>query len=127
MIGTELVWKRLKQSGRQIIVTTLTQSLGTFLLVTAVFGVIFYFMDIPLYLAAIFGGIALATAPAPGAFGGARIPNRRPRVTHTLIPMAALDDIVGVIVFFTVISVVGSNLSQTGTSPAGVVWSILAP
>ena len=28
MIGTELVWKRIKKSGRSIIITTLTQSLG---------------------------------------------------------------------------------------------------
>lgn len=31
MIGTELVWKKLKRSGRAIVITTLTQSLGTFL------------------------------------------------------------------------------------------------
>ena len=31
MIGTELVWHKIKSSGKQIIVTTLTQSLGTFL------------------------------------------------------------------------------------------------
>ena len=65
MIGTELIWKKIKKSGKSIIVTTLTQSLGTFILVTAVFGIMFYFIDIPIYLAFIFGGIALATAPAP--------------------------------------------------------------
>ncbi len=126
MIGTELVWKRLKKSGMQIIVTTLTQSLGTFLLVTVVFGVIFYFMDIPLYLAAIFGGIALATAPAPALSVVREFKTDGP-VTHTLIPMAVLDDIVGVIVFFTVISMVGSNLSQQGTSSLTVVWSVVLP
>ena len=30
MLGTELVWKKLKSYGRGLIVTTLTQSLGTF-------------------------------------------------------------------------------------------------
>lgn len=54
MIGTELVWKKIKRSGAQIIITTLTQSLGTFLVVTLVFGVVFWLSDIPLYLAAIF-------------------------------------------------------------------------
>ena len=33
MIGTELVWRKIKKSGRSIIITTLTQSLGTFMLV----------------------------------------------------------------------------------------------
>lgn len=41
MIGTELVWKRIRKSGKSIIITTLTQSLGTFIVVSAVFGVVF--------------------------------------------------------------------------------------
>ena len=65
MIGTELVWNKLKRSGRTIIITTLTQSVGTFLLVSLVFGIVFYISGIPVYLAFIFGGIALATAQAP--------------------------------------------------------------
>ena len=65
MVGSELVWKTIKRSGSQIIVTTLTESLGTFLIVTAAFGIIFWSQGVPLYLAAIFGAIALATAPAP--------------------------------------------------------------
>ncbi|MGN1443089.1 MAG: potassium transporter, partial [Acutalibacteraceae bacterium] len=34
MLGTELVWKKLKAYGRALILTTLSQSLGTFVLVT---------------------------------------------------------------------------------------------
>ena len=30
MIGTELIWKTMKSAGKQIFVTTLTESLGTF-------------------------------------------------------------------------------------------------
>lgn len=30
MIGTELVWNKIKRSGKAIVITTLTQSLGTF-------------------------------------------------------------------------------------------------
>ena len=65
LIGTELVWNKIKKTGKQIVITTLTQSLGTFILVSLAFGVIFYFTGIPIYLGIIFGGIALATAPAP--------------------------------------------------------------
>lgn len=65
MIGTELVWKRLKAYGKALMITTLTQSLGTFVLVSGVFSIIFYLSGVPLYLAFLFGGIALATAPAP--------------------------------------------------------------
>lgn len=108
MIGTELVFSKLKKSGTQIVITTLTQSLGTFIVVTLAFGAIFYFMDIPLYLATIFGGIALATAPAPALSIVKEFKTDGP-VTRTLIPMAALDDIVGIIVFFSVIALVSAN------------------
>lgn len=111
MIGTELVWNKMKRSGASIIITTLTQSLGTFLLVSLVFSLVFYFSNIPIYLAFIFGGIALATAPAP-ALSIVREFRTTGSVTRTLIPMAALDDIVGCVVFFTSISIVAGNLSQ---------------
>ena len=111
MIGTELVWSKMKRSGASIIITTLTQSLGTFLLVSLVFSLVFYFSNIPIYLAFIFGGIALATAPAP-ALSIVREFRTTGPVTRTLIPMAALDDIVGCVVFFTSISIVARNLSQ---------------
>lgn len=98
MIGTELVWKKIKKSGKAIIITTLTQSLGTFIFVSLVFGIVFYFSGIPIYLAFIFGGIALATAPAPALSVVREFKTDGP-VTKTLIPMAALDDMVGVVVF----------------------------
>ncbi len=111
LIGTELVWKKIKKSGKQIIITTLTQSLGTFFVVSLVFGVVFYFVGFPIYLAFIFGGIALATAPAPALSIVREFKTDGP-VTKTLIPMAALDDMVGVIVFFSTISIISANLSE---------------
>lgn len=99
--------------------TTLTQSLGTFFVVTLVFGIAFYAMDIPVYLAFIFGGIALATAPAPALSVVREFKTDGP-VTKTLIPMAALDDIVGCIVFFTTIAIVAGNLSS-GNMPAYMI------
>ncbi|WP_195269624.1 cation:proton antiporter [Eubacterium sp. 1001713B170207_170306_E7] len=111
MIGTELVWSRIKKSGKSIIITTLTQSLGTFFLVSAVFGFVFWLTGIPLYLAFIFGGVALATAPAPALSIVREFKTDGP-VTRTLIPMAALDDMVGVIVFFTTIALVAGSISE---------------
>lgn len=111
MIGTELVWKKIKKSGKSIIITTLTQSLGTFIFVSLVFGIVFYFSGIPIYLAFIFGGIALATAPAPALSVVREFKTDGP-VTKTLIPMAALDDMVGVIVFFTTIAIVAGRISE---------------
>ena len=123
MIGTELVWKKIKRSGKAIVITTLTQSLGTFFLVSLVFGILFYFVDIPYYLAFIFGGIALATAPAPALSIVREFKTEGP-VTQTLIPMAALDDIVGCIVFFTTIAIVAGNLSA-GELPAYMIMLVI--
>ena len=110
MLGTELIWKKIKSYGRALIVTTLTQSLGTFLLVSLVFAVIFYFANIPIYLAFAFGGIALATAPAPALSIVQEFHTAGP-VTNTLIPMAVLDDVVGIAVFFTVNSFIARAVS----------------
>ena len=117
MIGTELVWNKIKSSGRAIIITTLTQSLGTFLVVSLVFSAVFYICNIPIYLAFIFGGIALATAPALSIVREFKTSGP---VTKTLIPMAALDDIVGCVVFFITITAVASNLS-VGSLPVYMI------
>ena len=65
MLGTELIWKRLKSYGNALVITTLTQSLGTFFIVSLVFAAVFKISSIPIFLGPVFGGIALATAPAP--------------------------------------------------------------
>ena len=64
----------------------------------------------PLYLAFVFGGIALATAPAPALSIVSEFHAKGP-VTDTLLPMAVLDDIVGIVVFFTVNSFVARAVS----------------
>ncbi len=110
MLGTELVWKKIKSFGKALVFTTLTQSLGTFAVVSLVFGVVFYFAHIPVYLGFVFGGIALATAPAP-ALSIVREFDAKGPVTQTLLPMAVLDDIVGIAVFFTVNSLTARAVS----------------
>lgn len=101
MLGTELVWKKLKKSGRGLIITTLTQSLGTFVLVSAVFGIVFAANGTPAWLGLVLGSIALATAPLPALSIVKEFHTKGP-VTDTLLPMSVLDDLVGIIVFFTV-------------------------
>ena len=126
MIGTELIWKRIKKAGTQILVTTVTESLGTFLIVSLVFGIIFWFSDVPLYLAFIFGGIALATAPAPSLSVVRDLKAEGP-VTRTLIPMAALDDLVGALIFFLVIGIVSAHVSSAGIPVPAVLFLVFLP
>lgn len=115
MLGTELVWKKLKSYGKGLIVTTLTQSLGTFFFVTLVFGIVFAVTGVPVYLAFVFGSIALATAPAPALSIVNEFHASGP-VTNTLLPMAVLDDVVAIVVFFTVNSIV-SGFASGGSTP----------
>ena len=126
MIGTELIWSQMKKAGKQILVTTLTESLGTFLVVSLVFGIIFWFAEIPLYLAFLFGGIALATAPAPSLSVVNEFKTSGP-VTRTLLPMAALDDLVGALVFFLVVAFVSAHLSTAGIPVPVVLFLVFLP
>lgn len=110
MLGTELIWKKIKSYGKALMLTTLSQSLGTFAFVSFMFAIVFACTGVPLYLAVVLGGIALATAPAPALSIVQEFHTKGP-VTDTLLPMAVLDDIVGITVFFTVNSFVAKAVS----------------
>ena len=110
MLGSELIWSKLKHSGKALVITTLTQSLGTFAVVSLAFGIVFSLTDVPVYLGFVFGGIALATAPAP-ALSIVNEFHAKGSVTDTLLPMTILDDVVGIAVFFTVNSLIARAAS----------------
>lgn len=126
MIGREIIFKKIASSGRQIIGITIVQSIGTFLFVSMVFGIVFFIAGIPVYVAFIFGGIALATAPAPALSIVNEYHTSGP-VTKTLIPLAAIDDMIGVIVFFSVISIINGMGGSSSNSMFTVVGMILIP
>lgn len=120
MIEREIIFKKLAKTGKQIVGITFIQSIGTFLFVSLVFGIVFFIQKIPLYLAFIFGGIALATAPAPALSIVNEYHTNGP-VTKTLIPLAAIDDVIGVVVFFSVISIVSALKGGQSQS----IWEIV--
>ncbi len=127
MFAKELVWRKIKAYGKQIAIITLFQSLGTFTVVTLCFGALLYFMNLPLYLALLFGGIAMATAPAPSLAVVNQFQTKGP-MTNTLVPMAMLDDIVALIVFFSINAYVAA-MGATGSSSVVMViaTSVLLP
>ena len=124
MLGTELVFRKIRKYGKALLITTLTQSLGTFLFVSLIFGVIFSLTGIPVWLAFAFGGIALATAPAPALSIVQEFHTKGP-VTDTLLPMAILDDIVGIAVFFSVNSFIAHAVSG-GSIPLYMIPVMIA-
>ncbi|MBM6838214.1 cation:proton antiporter, partial [Clostridium saudiense] len=104
LIGTELILREIKKSGKQIVTITMFEGIVTFIVVAITF---FLVADIPMSIALIFGAIALATAPAP-SLSVVREYKANGPVAKTLIPLAALDDVLAVIVFFLVIGGVSS-------------------
>ncbi|MFV0343896.1 MAG: cation:proton antiporter [Anaerocolumna sp.] len=126
MLGTEMVWKRMRSYGTQILVITLIQSLGTFVVVSATFGVVFYYMGIPVFLGLIFGGIALATAPAPALSIITEYKTDGP-VTKTLIPLAVLDDVIAITVFLSVLSIVVRKTAGASVPGYIILLIVLIP
>lgn len=123
MLGSEMIWRRMRSYGKQVVVITLAQSLLTFLTVSLVFSVIFYFLDIPVFLGMIFGGIALATAPAPALSIVTEYRTDGP-VTRTLIPLAVMDDVIAICVFFSVMGFV-AHKTAGGAAPGYLVLLIV--
>ena len=119
MLGTEMVWKRMRRYGTQVLIITLAESLGTFMVVSFAFCVIFYLTNVPLFLGLIFGGIALATAPAPALSIVTEYHTDGP-VTRTLIPLAVLDDVAAIVVFLGVMSVVLKHTAG-GSIPGSLI------
>lgn len=126
MIGSEIIFKKIAKSGKQIIGITFVQSIGTFLFVSAAFSLVLIITHIPVYLAFVFGGIALATAPAPALSIVNEYHTSGP-VTRTLLPLAAIDDVIGVVVFFTVISTISGIHGGVGTPPITIIGMVILP
>lgn len=123
LIGTELILKELKKSGKQIITITLFEGMSAFVIVTGAF---YFLVDVPIGIALIFGAIALATAPAP-SLSIVKEYNAKGSVSKTLIPLAALDDILAVLVFFLVIGFVSGSMTGESVNIVGILLMIIAP
>ncbi|AQM59586.1 cation:proton antiporter [Clostridium baratii] len=123
MIGSELILKELKKSGKQIVGICFFEGMAAFILVAAAF---FIFADLPISIALIFGAIALATAPAP-SLSIVKEYNANGPVAKTLIPLAALDDVLGLIVFFLVIGVVSGSMTGESVNILSIIMMIVLP
>lgn len=125
MFAKELIFKKLKAYGKQIMTITIFESVGTFVVVSAVFAVVCNILNMPLYLSIVFGGIALATAPAPSLSIVSEFKTKG-SITNSLIPIAMLDDVVAIIVFFTVNSYIASLGSSESSSVLSVIFVSVA-
>lgn len=115
MLGSNLDWQRIKQSGTQIIMLTISEISTTFIVVSAAFAGLFYFMDIPIIISLLIGGIATATAPAPPVSIVNEYKTDGP-VTRSLLPLTVLNSVIVSAFFFTLASVLESMFSETSGS-----------
>ena len=123
LIGTELVLEELKKSGKQIVIICLFEGMVAFIVVAVAF---FIFADIPFSIALVFGAIALATAPAP-SLSIVKEYNAKGPVAKTLIPLAALDDVLALLVFFIVIGFVSGSMTGESVNIISILMMIILP
>lgn len=123
LIGTELILEELKKSGKQIAIICLFEGMTAFILVAVAF---FVFTDIPFSIALVIGAIALATAPAP-SLSIVKEYNAKGPVSKTLIPLAALDDVLALLVFFIVIGVVSGSMTGKSVNIISILMMIILP
>ncbi len=99
-IGNEFRLASLKKTGRQATVIGIVQAVATTLLVdAALIGLHFLMPDIlPLPAAIVLGAVASATAPAATLMVVRQYKAKGP-LTDILLPIVALDDAVGLVVF----------------------------
>ena len=130
-IGLELKFSKLKKTGKQVTVIMLTQAFTTaFFVAIAVLGYFFIVSKVNptadttnmVTFALILGAIATATAPAPII---AVVKNYRTKgpVTDVLLPLVALDDAIGIMLFATMLSVGVTLLPIGGESLT--IWHII--
>ncbi len=98
-IGLELDFKRLWARRNEVILVTMIQAIGAFLL-TAVGLWIF---GMPIHIALVLGSIAIATEPGPILFLTKRYKTKGD-LTNTLVPLHGLEDAFAIIVFGLVLS-----------------------
>lgn len=73
MLGTELVWSRIHQYGWALIITTLTQSLGTFLIVSCAFAIPMMMAGYPYMAGACLWQYRTCNSSGPGALDCTRV------------------------------------------------------
>ncbi len=109
----------LKTLGKGVFIITVVQAVATALLVDLAMVVLYLFKVIELPVAFVLGAIATATAPAATLLVVHQYKAKGP-VTDTLLPVVAIDDAIGLIIFS--ISMAVSQALAKGTALSAAVF-----
>ena len=125
MLGSNLVWEKLKKAGKDILQMTLAEMSGVFFLMFILFGILFYIADYPILLAFIFASIAIATAPAPPLSIISEYKTEGP-LTRMMVPLTVTNSVFTNLFFFIVISIIRSFVSAAEVSIPVILSLMLA-
>ncbi|MGO1469530.1 MAG: cation:proton antiporter [Tissierella sp.] len=114
-IGNEFLWDHIKKIGKNIMIITLAQALGT---IAIVFFTMYTIFNQELGFSLITASIAAATAPAGIVLVIRQLKAKGPLV-DTILPVVAIDDAVGLMAF-------GISLSVVKLMELGGEFSVLS-
>ena len=127
-IGSEFVLKDIRKLGKSVVVITVLEALGA---VAAVFAVMYFVFKQPFAFSVVIASMSASTAPAATVLVMRQYRAQGP-LTQTILPVVALDDVVGIMCFGLASSVarlsLGDNASvlQMLTQPAVEIFGSLA-
>lgn len=124
MLGSDLNLENLKESGSKVLTISISEIVTTFVLVTAVFGVILYMNDAPVILATVLGGVATATAPAPAMSITSEYETEGP-MTTLISPLVIMNSVLVSLLFFSYVGILESIFSEGSMSVIGQILMML--
>ncbi|MFV0399690.1 MAG: cation:proton antiporter [Oscillospiraceae bacterium] len=119
-IGSEFLIKNMKKLGKSIVIITLLEVVGA---VLVVFSIMYYVFRQPFAFSIVIASMSAATAPAATLMVIQQYRASGP-LTKTILPVVALDDIFGIIVFG--IAIAAAKISEGGAQ-GFTAWTFLQP
>lgn len=111
-IGSEFIIKDMKKAGKSIAIITLAEVIGA---VLVVFCVMYYIFKQPFAFSIVIASMSAATAPAATLLVIQQYKAHGP-LTKTILPVVALDDVYGIIVFGIAMSVAKLTIGKNDLS-----------
>lgn len=108
-IGSELVLKNMLKFGKSIVVITVAEVAGALIVV---FSVMYFIFDQSLAFSLVIASMSAATAPAATLLV-IRQYNAQGPLTKTILPVVALDDVLGIMAFGVAMSIAKISTGQT--------------
>ena len=120
-IGNEFVLKEMKKIGKSIFIITLMEVIGAVLLV---FCILFFVFRQPFAFSIVIASMSAATAPAATLLVMKQY-NAKGPLTRTILPVVALDDVFGIVVFGIALSVAKIVTYKQQLSVASMIFGPL--